>query len=478
MNDIIKSLKALGLDYVDSIMIIDADGRIDYSVRYNPRFNKSNTYTNLKKYINRHILEAYPSLNVDNSTFIKCLQEGVPVYCDNQIIRDMDDNRLNTCNLTVPIVKSGRVIGAIELSKDITSIDDISRPQAYSYSPNYRSAVSPAKNMYVFKDIITCNRQMLQEIERAKMVAGSRSMVLVYGETGTGKELFVQAIHSESDRRNKPFIVQNCAAIPPNLFESILFGSVKGAFTGAENHVGLFEAADGGSLCLDELNSMPLEHQAKLLRVIQDGTFHRVGETRERKADVRIMTTMNINPLDAVRKNIIREDLFYRLNVINIRLVPLRQRKEDIALYVRHFIHACNKEMGKEVVGVSLEVEKMFMAYDWPGNVREIQHVIEASMNIVQGDLIEVRHLPVYLIDFAELDFDKVQSGEPAEGMAPLTEEPAPTGSLNEEIEQLERRMIREALVKSGGNVSKAARLLDVPRQTIQYKMEKYHIEI
>ncbi len=235
------------------------------------------------------------------------------------------------------------------------------------------------------------------------MVADSTSSVLVYGETGTGKELYVQSIHNYSSRFNKPFIAQNCAALPENLFESILFGTVKGAFTGAVDKPGLFEQAHGGTLFLDEINSMPINLQTKLLRVLQDGVIRRVGDSRDRKIDVRIIAAMNVEPLKAVENGQIREDLFYRLNVVNIKLVPLRDRLEDIPLYVEHFIDKYNKELNKNVKGISSKVKELFMSYNWPGNVRELQHIIEAAINIVDNEYIELDNLPIYLSEKVDL---------------------------------------------------------------------------
>lgn len=305
---------------------------------------------------------------------------------------------------------------------------------------------------------------MKENIHKCKMVANSISSVLVYGETGTGKELFVQSIHNYSYRKNKPFIAQNCAALPESLFESILFGSVKGAFTGAIDKAGLFEQANGGTLFLDEINSMPINLQAKLLRVLQDGYVRRVGDSKDRKVDVRIMAAMNEEPMEALDKGHIREDLLYRLNVVSIKLVPLRERKEDISLYVNLFIKQYNQKLDKNVSGISKEVERLFYEYNWPGNVRELQHIIEASINMVDKGLIEVRHLPIYLsenIENRDLK-DNIDEVKP----------------LNEAIEELEKRMIINSLKKTDGNISKASNYLSIPRQTLHYKINKYNIDV
>lgn len=461
-----KKLEQLDMEYVDAIMIIDHTGKIVYSVRYNPRFDDESKLEDFKDIIDKNILEVYPTLDVEESTIINCLKHGIPKYEDNQVFYDYKGRVYNTQNLTLPIIKSGKILGAIEISKDITRIEKLS-------DKNKKSIQIPSKEnnknnrtiaKYNFEDILTKNKGMKENIYKCKMVADSISSVLVYGETGTGKELFVQSIHNYSYRKNKPFIAQNCAALPESLFESILFGSVKGSFTGAIDKPGLFEQANGGTLFLDEINSMPINLQAKLLRVLQDGYVRRVGDSKDRKVDVRIMAAMNEEPMEALEKGHIREDLLYRLNVVSIKLVPLRERKEDISIYVNLFIKKYNEKLNKKVNGISKEVERIFYEYNWPGNVRELQHIIEASINMVYKDLIEVRHLPIYLsenIENRELK-DNIDEIKP----------------LNEAVEELEKRMIINSLKKTDGNISKASNYLSIPRQTLHYKINKYNIEV
>jgi arginine utilization regulatory protein len=325
---------------------------------------------------------------------------------------------------------------------------------------------------YRFEDIITKNVDMLENIKKAQLIADSSSAVMIYGETGTGKELFVQSIHNYSPRRNKPFIAQNCAALPENLFESLLFGAVKGAYTGAEDRAGLFELADGGTLFLDEINSMSINLQAKLLRVLQDGFIRRIGDTKDKKVNVRVITAMNVNPVDALRNRQIREDLFYRLNVNSVKLTPLRSRKEDIPILVDHFIHKYNKQFDCSVQGIEQEVELLFLLYSWPGNVRELQHVIEAAMNIVKQGRIAIKHLPVYLNDaITNAEVEDNDYGAEAGDVDTIKK-------MAEMMDVMERKMIEEALKRSGGNVSKASKLVGMPRQTLQYKITKLGIKV
>jgi len=458
------------MDYVDAIMIVDRHGRILYSVRYNPRFDKDSQEGEYESIINKNFLEVYPNINPEESTIINSIKYMKPIYLNEQTFADYKGRVISVQNLTIPIIRNGNVLGAIELSKDITKIEE-----KVKHNTNIKSIINTEKNyhkaIYTFKDIITVNQEMIHNIERAKIIADNPSSVLIYGETGTGKELFAQSIHNYSSRRNKPFVAQNCAALPESLFESILFGSVKGAFTGAVDKPGLFEEADGGTLFLDEINSMPLSLQAKLLRVLQDGRVRRVGDNKDKKVDVRIITSMNIEPSKAIDQGQIREDLFYRLNVVNIKLLPLRKRKEDIPIYVNYFIKKYNSKMNKKIIGISKEVEEIFLEYNWPGNVRELQHVIESSMNFVESGRIELIHLPVYLSD-------KINQGESFESHDSIIYDSNMDLSLDEVIEKTERELIVKALEKSHGNISKAASMLKITRQRLHYKISKYNIKI
>ena len=329
-------LKNINMQYVDAIMIVDHNGRIVYSVRFNPRFNDETNLREFRNIKNKNFLEVYPTLDVEESSIINCLKYGIIKYNENQKFYDHHGRVYNTQNLTLPIIRSGKVLGAIELSKDITSIKEDPSLVMGKKTKSVASISSGSDKFsakYEFEDIITRNKIMKENIEKAKKVADSSSSILVYGETGTGKELYVQSIHNFSLRKDKPFIAQNCAALPETLFETILFGSVKGAFTGAVDKPGVFEQAHGGTLFLDEINSMPINLQAKLLRVLQDGIVRRVGDSIDREVDVRIIAAMNVEPLKAVETKQLREDLFYRLNVVNIKLVPLG-KGEKIFLYM------------------------------------------------------------------------------------------------------------------------------------------------
>ncbi|MGE5541926.1 MAG: sigma-54 interaction domain-containing protein, partial [Bacillota bacterium] len=363
------------------------------------------------------------------------------------------------------------IVGAVEVSKNVTRIKELSERlidlqlQLSERKGRPPAAASGQSALYTFQDIVGRHPAIAGVKSLGMRAARSNSTVLVYGDTGTGKELLVQAIHNASQRAAMPFIAQNCAALPESLVEGLLFGTIRGAFTGAEDRPGLFELADGGTLYLDEINSLALDLQAKLLRVLQDGKVRRVGDTRVRPVDVRVIASTNMRPEEALAQKKIRADLYYRLNVVYIEIPPLRQRREDISLLVQHFIGKCNDKIGSRIVGVSPEVLEIFMAYEWPGNVRELEHAIEGAAVATEQGLITPPGLPVYL-----------QSAVPKTPAARVTLNLDRTTPVRHMLREAEERVIRAAVEECRGNISAAARTLGIPRQTLQRKLKAYPV--
>jgi len=310
------------------------------------------------------------------------------------------------------------------------------------------------------RSIIGSSPVMQQVFELIGQVADSKANILITGESGTGKEMVARAIHESGDRREKPFVVVNCAAIPENLLESELFGHVKGAFTGAvQSKAGLFEVADGGTLFLDEVGELPLPLQVKLLRAIQEKTFRRVGGTQDQRAAVRIVAATNRRLEDEVRTGRFREDLYYRLNVIEIPMPPLRERRDDIPLLVGHFVQKYAKELGKEVTGADDEAMRKLLGYGFPGNVRELENVVERAVALSRGSLIEVDSLPPALLQPpARLPGRTI----PPEGV-----------DLDALLAEYERGLMREALAMCGGVKKRAAGLLGISFRSFRYRWEK-----
>jgi two-component system response regulator PilR (NtrC family) len=309
------------------------------------------------------------------------------------------------------------------------------------------------------------NSPAIQRVyELVAQVAETKTNVLICGESGTGKELVARAIHEASERAERPFVAVNCAAIPETLLESELFGHVKGAFTGAVHaKEGLFEVADGGTLFLDEVGDIPSPLQAKLLRVIQDKTIRRVGGTNDRRVDVRILSATNRRLEEEVAAGRFREDLYYRLNVITIALPALRERLEDVPLLVHHFLEKYSRELGKPVEGASPEAMERLLAYSYPGNVRELENVIERAVALSRGGTIERDALPPTLLRTPE-----------ASGPARL---PSSGANLDELVNEYERGLLLEALQRAGGVKKRAAQLLGVSFRSFRYRLEKLGLD-
>lgn len=442
----------------EGIHIIDKNGRIVY---YN-KFAQKIDAIDLKKSIGRHLLEVYPSLTDDTSTLLTVIRTGKPIYRMEQTFLNYKGERITTVNSSLPIKnKNGDIIGAFEISKDITQVRNLSekivdlQSQLYS-NQNKKKKTEKITAKYSFIDIVGINKKILELKKIALKAAETNAPVLIYGDTGTGKELFVHAIHNAGPRKFKPFIVQNCAALPANLLEGILFGTVKGGFTGAEDRQGLFELAHGGTLFLDEINSMPLELQSKLLRVLQDKHFRPIGGIKDIHVDVRIIAATNIPPEEAIKQNLLRKDLYYRLNVIRLDIPPLRERKEDIPILTDYFIKKYNDKLNKHVKYASREVIEIFKSYPWEGNVRELENLIEGIMSIYDTDIIDLKHIPD---KFKKMKYNKSYQ------------------SLKEKMEELEKNLIQDALIDTDFNISHAAEILNIPRQTLQYKISKYNLK-
>ena len=306
------------------------------------------------------------------------------------------------------------------------------------------------------------SRQMLEIFETIRKTADSLSTVLVTGESGTGKELVARAVHAESPRRNGPFVSVNCGAIPETLMESELFGHVKGAFTGAvASTVGLFSAANGGTLFLDEVTEVPPSLQVKLLRVIQEREIRRVGDTKDVKVDVRLIAASNRDVAKAVQDGILREDLFYRLNVIPIHIPPLRERREDIPLLVAHFIKHRSAELGQSVRTVTPAALAILESYRWPGNIRELENVIERALVLGSGEVFDVDALPPDL-------------RRPRDVLDIAVEIPESGLDLEATLDQIEQRYIHLALARTGGVQTRAAELLRVSFRQLRYKLQKF----
>lgn len=447
------------LDAIDmGIHVINQDG---VSVIYNQKMSEIEDMDK-EEVLKKKIMDIFLFNSEDESRLLKALNKGANLKNAKQSYFNFKGQEITTINDTFPLYDEDKIIGAVEVAKDITKLERLTREN----SRERKDA------RFTFDQIIGSSLSMKAVIENAKHATRTSSSVLVYGETGTGKELFTQSIHNGSERVSHPFISQNCAALPDSLIEGILFGSVKGAFTGATGHLGLFEQADGGTLMLDEINSLSAPLQAKLLRAIQEKTIRRIGDTKDRSIDVRIIATVNEDPLVSIEKKHLREDLYYRLSVVSILVPPLRQRKEDIPVLINHFIHKYNQRFQLRVPGISEEVLRLFLEHDWPGNVRELEHMVEGAMNLIHFDEeIDYNHLPMHMRTKFQ-SFEKF-SLEP-EKEPPHPREETLTGSLQEHMDIVEKDILVRTLKHHHGNVTKAAKDLGLSRQSLQYRLKKF----
>lgn len=437
-------------NYVDSIVITDKRGYIEYY----KVFNMNNEGLHIKNVIGRHILEIHPTLNENTSTIIRVIKNGKPIYNEQQYVRLLNGEQVCAIATTLPIKKNNEIVGVVDIFNYMDSEHKIKE-----FEIMLKDSIKAKDNgkLYNLDDIITKDDTLLEIKQRIRTISSTKSSVLIYGKTGTGKELIAQSIHTCSNRKEKPFISQNCAAIPSTLLESILFGTVKGTYTGAEDRNGLFELANGGTLFLDEINSMDIGIQAKILTAIETKQVRRLGGQKSINTDVRIIAAVNEDPHELIQKGRLREDLFYRLGVVQINLPPLKCRKNDILVLSKYFIEHYNISMNKDIKGLSSEVEKVFMEYNWPGNVRELKNLIEGAFNLCKGDEIELMHLPEYILRRKQIS-PEIKLG---------------TQSLTNMVEDYEKEIIKKAMEETS-HPSEIARMLKITRQSLKYKMDKY----
>ena len=358
-------------------------------------------------------------------------------------ILNLEGNIIPISISTAPLRNDrGKIIGGVETFRDLSAFEALRKEISRQYS---------------VEDIISKNHEIQSIFEILPHIAESDCTVLIQGESGTGKELFARAIHNSSKRKKGPFIAVNCGALPENLLESELFGYKKGAFTDAKkDKPGRFALAEGGSLFLDEVSDLSPLLQAKLLRVLQEKEYEPLGATTTLKADARIIAATNRNLSTMVSQKSFREDLFYRLNIVKMELPSLRKRKEDIPLLVNHFIKKLNLKTGKKIIFVSEHIIRLLMSYDFPGNVRELENIIEHAFVMCQGEKLEVEHLPA---EFRE-SFMTASSTKPS--------------SFHDRFQESEENIIKDALQRNLGNRSATAKELGMHPSTLWRKMKQF----
>nr|WP_243136966.1 sigma 54-interacting transcriptional regulator [Alkaliphilus serpentinus] len=447
----------------EGVHVVDNEGR---TILYNEAMAELEGMT-IEDVMDKSLLEVFTSLNEETSTLLNVLKTQRPIYNQSQSYLNNRGRNITTINTTIPLYYMDEVIGALEIAKNITKIQSLSEEILRLQQQLIPEADIKKKEIkrYTFEDLKGRSPSFLEALKMARKAASSSSSVLIYGETGTGKELFAQSIHYHSNRRDKAFLAQNCAALPESLLEGILFGTTKGSFTGAIDRPGIFEQANGGTILLDEINSMGIQLQAKLLRVLQEGYVRRIGGLKDIPIDVRIIATTNEDPHIAIEEGLLRKDLFYRLNVINIVIPPLRDRQEDILFLTEYFINKFNKSLRKDVWLLSESMQMVFKEYWWPGNVRELKNIIEGAINMIQDEhILKEEHFSESFLEFIMDERNKHH-----QYITHIKLE----GCLKTTLENIEKQMIEDSLKRYNGNISKAAEALGLKRQTLQHKLKK-----
>lgn len=452
----------------EAIHVVDAEGK---TIIYNEAMAKLEKIS-VEDALGKPFRDVFSYIPQHESTLTKALTEGVETRNKQQTYFNVYGKEITTINTTVPIEVDGKVIAAMEVAKDITDIKNLSdtvlelQEGALNSAENDDLAavakrVNPKMKQYSFKDLIGESPQFIQVIEKAGKAAKTDASVFIYGETGTGKELFAQSIHYAGERKNKPFLAQNCAALPESLLEGILFGTAKGGFTGAVDRAGLFEQANGGTLLLDEVSAMPYELQGKLLRVLQEDYIRRVGGSKDIPVDVRIIATVNEPADKLMAEGALRKDLYYRLNIVNLTLPTLKERKDDIPILVNEFLEKYNARYGKEVWMIADDAMEKLMRHNYPGNVRELENIIMSAVSMADKEHV-----------LTEKDV-LLQRGA-AEEQPMISGFQKDDSTLSEYLETVEKTVIAGYLMENGGNISKTAKDLGMLRQNLQHKIKKY----
>ncbi|WP_141675057.1 sigma 54-interacting transcriptional regulator [Gilliamella apicola] len=447
--------------------IIDKEGKYVY---YNQESAELDGYP-IEQAIGKPMLKVYPKMRKEDSTMLQALQHGKEYQNNYQSYYNHVGKLVDYMHTTVPLYnKNQKIIGAIEIGRNLSTVRQLQDQVFKLNSKLYQNKEQP------LPEIVFVSKTMQEIIDQTNILGANDVPVLIVGETGTGKELFARLIHQTSQRRDKAFISLNCSALPTTLIESTLFGTVKGAFTGAENRQGYLELANGGTLFLDELNAMPLEMQSKLLRFLQEKTYWQLGGNKEIHSDVRIVAAMNEPPTELLKTGKMRSDLFFRLNVGLIKLPALRDRTEDIPVLARYFIDKHKNDVNVVISGISEHALQQLISAPWPGNVRMLENTIVRSM-VLQNEPGELQNI-VLDEDLFDLNSSSSQNDDINKPENLSINTSTDENNLIEQVENYERQLIINALNQANGKIITAAKLLNISRTTLQYKVKKYHIQM
>lgn len=432
-------------NFIDDLCIIDTEGIIVF----NQTFIKGAYTFPIENTIGEHLSVVYPS-EPGESSMLKVLETEIPIMNqETSWTTYLGDSHTGVVN-TLPIYENDVLVGVIEIARFTDNDNPVNSIRLHTQENS--------SSVYTLDNIITANTEMNQLKEKVLKLSKYNCNIMLQGETGTGKELFAQSIHSSSFMHNGPFVSQNCSALPDSLAEAILFGTEKGGFTGAENKKGLFELADGGTLFLDELNSMSLSTQGKILKALEDKKITRVGGETPIPVNVRIISALNCDPMKAISQGTLRSDLFYRLGTVILVIPPLRDRDDDIEFLADYFFNYFKISLNANTEGLSDELIEFLKEYNWPGNVRELRNVIQSCIIMSDEKIIGKDSLPAYITNGDKIA-DNSEVGT----------------TLTDKVCRYEKELIIDALNHSK-NKSKAAELLGISKQLLNSKITKYNI--
>lgn len=430
------------------IILINPEGEIIYDDIGNYRYFQ----LGMESARGKNLKDLYVNLE-DEYPLFKAAREGLATESFEMDLVTRRGIKLKKIGSCYPIYDGSELVGAVEFGRFYYDKDHVREIEQHSEHVLYRKN----NTKYLLDDIITQDPKMLEIKGQIEKIALSDSNVLIYGKTGTGKELVAQAIHNSSRRYGKKFLSQNCSAIPDNLLESILFGTTRGSFTGAFDRTGLFEEADGGTIFLDEINSLNPDMQVKLLKAIESKKIRRIGSDKEVALDFRVVAAMNEDPATLMAEKRMKPDLFYRLAVVFIKLPDLIERKGDIELLVSHFIDYFNEKTDSSVEYPNDEIMDIFKRYSWPGNVRELRNVIEGAFAFAENNKIERNDIPAYILE------NTVAGRQEHEGEG-----------LQGEMESMERDLVLAAYEANERNLTETAEFLGISKQLLRYKLNRY----
>ena len=465
------------LDYmVNGVQFYDTRGDLTYLNKTCQKIEE----LEVDAVIGKNILEIY-EVDREYSTVVSTLESRTKIINRCDIFQTKEGKHLFELNTGVPVFDNRHFMGVIDLIYNAESFsvmnvkEEIIRTHMRKQRKPSRIKHQIEERYSTFDDIIGESPAILAAVQLAKKVAVNDVSVLLYGETGVGKEIFAQSIHSGSPRRNKEFMAINCAALPSTIIEGLLFGTTKGAFTGSVEARGLFEVADGGSIFLDEINSMDIQLQSKLLRVIQEKTFRKLGSTKTLVCNIRFITAMNEAPEVAIQNAHLRSDLYYRLATISIEIPPLRQRKQDITQLAIEHLTYLSKKYFRDIGEITPEAMERLIQYPWPGNVRELFQALEYACNMTDGFSIQEGDLPIRMRDQSVPELLPLIA-QPIKPHLSLSTEVV--GTLDEQLRFFEQKILERALSEHGCNITKSAESLGIKRQNLQYRIKKCGIKI